>query len=65
MQITNTANGNTAYGKTVDSCESCRDNDIGMNDSALWKSYFSSAQFPIQICRQGYLRSLLVPALVL
>ncbi|KAH9480184.1 hypothetical protein JR316_0006782 [Psilocybe cubensis] len=31
VQITNTANGKTAYGLTVDSCQSCGDNDIDMS----------------------------------
>jgi len=31
MEITDTANGKTAYGKTVDSCQSCGDNDIDMS----------------------------------
>jgi len=29
--ITNDANGNTAYATTVDSCQSCGDNDIDMS----------------------------------
>jgi len=31
VQITNTANGKTAYGLTVDSCQSCDDNSIDMS----------------------------------
>lgn len=35
MQIVNTANGKTAYAKTVDSCESCGDNDIDMSPAVF------------------------------
>ncbi|KAF8171978.1 expansin family protein [Mycena galopus ATCC 62051] len=33
IEITNTANGKTAYGKTRDSCESCGTSDLDMSPS--------------------------------
>jgi len=33
MKITNTANGNTVFGQTLDACESCGDSDIDMSPS--------------------------------
>ncbi|KJA24385.1 hypothetical protein HYPSUDRAFT_136350 [Hypholoma sublateritium FD-334 SS-4] len=49
VQITNTANGKTAYGKTVDSCQSCGDNDIDMSPALFSKiAALSTGQLTVQ-----------------
>ncbi|KLO11493.1 Non-catalytic module family EXPN protein [Schizopora paradoxa] len=37
MKITNTATGATAFGQTLDACESCGDSDIDMSPSLFQK----------------------------
>ncbi|KAF8182612.1 expansin family protein [Pholiota molesta] len=49
VQITNTKNGKTAYGKTVDSCQSCSNNDIDMSPALFQKlSPLSTGQLTVQ-----------------